>query len=372
MNERGRDGRALEGGAPSSRPGALLSDVPLQLTLALPIAAFVASLSAVQVYVNWRGAGVEAQLGKLLLSEGVEWGLWALAVPVIVALDNRLEGNARVRIVAAHLAAAVTWFAVLNLALAVLTRFSDPEAASTLGAIYRDRALMRLPSAVAVYAFLVAGIWLVRSLERQERLRRGLLEAQLRSLRAQIQPHFLFNTLHTAASLVRSDDREGAVHTLVGLGDLLRRSLGHEDADEVPLAEEIEFLRTYLDIQRRRFGDRLEACIRTEPELERARVPFLLLQPLVENAIRHGLDLDTGAGRVDVRIAAHDGRLRIEVEDSGGGRPEPATGLGIGLDNVRARLEALYGTRHELAIGGGAAGGVRVRVDIPLDFDDDG
>jgi hypothetical protein len=355
-----------------------------QVAVALTAAALVALLSATQLYLNWRSQGFDVGFPRLLVAEGVEWGLWALFVPVVVALDRRLDELSVTRAAVVHGAVAVGWFLVLNLALALLTRFTDPSATAPLGRIYLDRALLRLPSTLAVYLFVVGALRLVKSLVRQERLRRGLAEAQLRNLRAQIQPHFLFNTLHTAASLVRSDDRDGAVHTLVGLSDLLRRSLHHAEQDEVPLCEEISFLRKYLDIQRARFGETLHARVRVASGLESARVPFLLLQPLVENAIRHGLDLDAGPGRVTVAIRPSGACLAIVVEDSGGegdgdpSRKRPGShgpegnGLGVGLDNVRGRLAALYGADHRLEFRTAPRGGTRVEIEIPLRTDDRG
>jgi two-component sensor histidine kinase len=355
---------------PAGKLEALLAAPTRQIALAMAAAAVVATLSATQLYVNWRASGLEVDFGRLLFAEGVEWGLWALFLPFIVALDRRLERGHRRRAFAFHLGVGVLWFAVLNLALSGLTLLTDPAAAVSLGAVYRDRALMRLPSTLAVYFFIVAGVWLIKSLIRQERLRRGLLEAQLRSLRAQIQPHFLFNTLHTASSLVRSEDRAAAVRTIVGLSDLLRRSLRHEGEDEVPLSEELDFLETYLDIQRTRFGDRLHARIELGEGVESALVPFLMLQPLVENAIRHGLDLDAEPGHVVVRVHRAGARLEIGVTDSGGG-PSQNGGLGLGLDNVRGRLEALYGAAHDLRFSTAPGEGTRVDIDIPYRLEDD-
>lgn len=370
--------------APAGRFERWLALPSRQVAVALTAGAVVALLSATQLYLNWRSQGFDVGFQRLVMAEGVEWGLWALFVPVVVALDRRLDELSAARAIVAHGAVAVGWFLLLNLALAVLTRLADPAATAPLGRIYLDRALLRLPSALAVYLFVVGALRLVKSLVRQERLRRGLAEAQLRNLRAQIQPHFLFNTLHTAASLVRSDDREGAVHTLVGLSDLLRRSLHHAERDEVPLCEEISFLRKYLDIQRARFGETLDARVRVESGLETARVPFLLLQPLVENGIRHGLDLDAGPGRVSVAIRRRGARLGIVVEDNGGARegdqpPERRgehgagrSGLGVGLDNVRGRLAALYGADHRLAFRTARRGGTRVEIEIPFRTFDDG
>jgi two-component system LytT family sensor kinase len=138
----------------------------------------------------------------------------------------------------------------------------------------------------------------------------------------------------------------------------------------VPGSLERALVAPYTDIQRTRFVERLITDIRIEPGLETAQVPFLLLQPLVENAIRHGLDLDAGSGRVEVLVERRDPRLRIVVEDTGGGHVNGAGGLGLGLGNVQGRLRALYGSAHTLRMDTSAAG-TTIEIEIPLRFDDE-
>ena len=188
--------------------------------------------------------------------------------------------------------------------------------------------------------------------ERQRReaeLESAVAEAQLRRLRGDLQPHFLFNTLNAAATLVHSDST-AAEQTLRQLSDLLRRSLG-ATAHEVVLSEELEFVRRYLDLQKIRFGNlRTEIDVR-DPDLLAAQVPPLLLQPLVENSIVHGLRKRAGAGSVAVRVFRDDASLRIQVRDDGPGcDPQMPTRLGsIGVPNTRARLQHLYHGRAALA-----------------------
>ena len=207
--------------------------------------------------------------------------------------------------------------------------------------------------------------------EREHRalvLESNLANARLDVLRAQLQPHFLFNSLNAIAALLRRDPRL-AEATLMSLSELLRLALRQSERQEIALREELEFVRRYLEIQQTRFGDRL----RVEEDIEAGAldcaVPALLVQPLVENAIRHGLEPDGNAGLV--RLTAHErgGRLVLTVEDDGAGFAaiggSAPVGTGIGLANLRARLKALYGTGQALELGPRAGGGVTVRIEMP-------
>jgi two-component system, LytTR family, sensor kinase len=201
---------------------------------------------------------------------------------------------------------------------------------------------------------------------RAHRLReRQLARAELNALRAQLQPHFLFNTLNTIAALVQ-EDPEKADRMISGLGGLLRRSLDSDGRLEVPLYEEIATASSYLDIEQTRFEDRLRVYWRIEPDATDALVPPLVLQPLVENAIRHGLWPRASAGELCVTAGRRAGWLRIAIEDDGVGLPSggpPPTGLG--LANTRVRLEQLYGARHEFTVVARDGGGVAVTMTVP-------
>jgi len=320
----------------------------IQFASALVVGQMVALGSATQLYVNWSLTGLEASFPGLLALKGVEFALWAAAVPLVVRLDARLDwGRGWVGPVAIHLAAATLVFLVLNVPVTPLMKLgqaADPEA--TFRGQYLFRLSYRLPSAWLIYAAILTVAKLLHEFVRGQRLSRDLDRAQLRVLRTQVQPHFLFNTLHTAGSLVRSGDRSGAVETLAALGELLRRSLKLGSTDTVPLREELDFLDRYLDIQRRRFGDRLSVDIDVPDDLRVLHVPAFLLQLLVENALRHGLDLDHGRGEVGVRAERAPGHLLLHVEDSGGrlhGLPDEGDGVGIG--NTRERLRTLYAGR---------------------------
>jgi two-component system LytT family sensor kinase len=200
------------------------------------------------------------------------------------------------------------------------------------------------------------------------RLEARLAHAQLDVLRMQLQPHFLFNTLNTVASLM-TRDLPAAHATLVRLGELLRRSLEDGAGHEGPLRDELEFLDQYLEIQRARFRDRLRVEVDVEPAALDVDVPRLILQPLVENAIRHGVQEREGPGCIRVRGRRENGRLRLEVVDDGpglgSGEPGGGGNGGIGLANTRARLAQLYGDEHVFRVENGENGGVRVRLEIP-------
>ncbi|MGZ3482915.1 MAG: sensor histidine kinase [Gemmatimonadaceae bacterium] len=189
-----------------------------------------------------------------------------------------------------------------------------------------------------------------------------LADARLNALRTQLNPHFLFNTLNAISTLVEEDPR-GARRMIARLSDLLRHTL-EGDEQEIPLASELEMLRRYLDIMEVRFQGKLELSIETEASLDDALVPNLVLQPLVENAFRHGLALMQTVGRVAVRVVRDDGDLVLTVRDNGRG-PAKEVRDGVGLSNTRARLTQLYGARQRLALTAAEGGGALVELRFP-------
>jgi signal transduction histidine kinase len=191
-----------------------------------------------------------------------------------------------------------------------------------------------------------------------------LRQAQLETLRSQLNPHFLFNALHSIAELVHQDPRL-AEQLIVRLGELLRRALETAGRPELSLAEELDFIRGYLEIEQLRLGDRLRVVWEIDPDSLGARVPGLILQPLVENAIQHGIAATSSPGTLTLRARRADGQLHIEVADTGPGLP--ATGdvrpQGIGIANTRARLQRLYADRQSFEMH--HSGGLLVRLRIP-------
>ena len=172
-------------------------------------------------------------------------------------------------------------------------------------------------------------------------LERSLADDRLHALELQIQPHFLFNTLNAISGLVRSNRKEQAVTMIAGLAELLRYSLDHAGRQRVPLSEEIEVLKRYLEIQNVRFPDRMSFHIELNENAQRAAVPILILQPLAENAVRHGIAMSAGAGEIELTAQRVGERLQIQMRNSGSLMPAPTEG--IGLRNTRERLRNLYG-----------------------------
>jgi two-component system, LytTR family, sensor kinase len=200
------------------------------------------------------------------------------------------------------------------------------------------------------------------------RLSEQLVKAQLHALRQQIEPHFLFNTLNSVAGLVREGRNESAVVMIAELSDLLRRILDDSRRQHVALQEEMEFARKYLAIQKVRFTDRLQICVDVPEELDHAQVPSLILQPMVENAIKHGIAKRAQGGTILIAASHHNGMLTLSVGNDGPSLPTnlDATRLGIGISNVRARLQALYGDACDIRLRNRDTGGVEVSVSLPF------
>jgi two-component system LytT family sensor kinase len=224
-------------------------------------------------------------------------------------------------------------------------------------------------------AFMLAMVvGVVHAVEYQRSVREGVLRAaqleghltraRLEILRAELQPHFLFNALHSISTLMHRNV-EAADEMLAQLGDLLRLSLERKSVQQAPLREELSVLEPYLNILRIRFGDRLSIGVDVDPALLDVTVPLFLLQPLVENAIRHGIDRRAGAGRIDIRARASGDSIEITVADDGAGLSQNGFREGIGLSNIRLRLEQLYATRGTIALKGNPESGTEVVVRIP-------
>jgi signal transduction histidine kinase len=203
----------------------------------------------------------------------------------------------------------------------------------------------------------------------QSELAAQLATARLSALKMQLHPHFLFNTLHTVGALVRTGDRDSAVQVVAQLGDLLRTVLESAMTQEVPLGKELEFIRGYLEIERIRFRDRLSVQWDLQSDLLDASVPHLILQPLVENALRHGIAPQERAGVLVIAAQAWNGVLELAVTDNGAGLadgPPASTTGGVGLQNTRLRLHQLYGAAASLEVTNAPRGGVRARLWLPL------
>jgi signal transduction histidine kinase len=312
-------------------------------------------------------------LARAFLREGLPWAIWIPATWLILR-RAAAPGTLRGRRLAGHVASAVLLSIGFGVATGALSqaarRKSDPP---TLAGQIRMGVIDWLPFQPLVYAGVVAaGIAIEAARRRRDaELGRAQLEtqlayAQLSALRAQLQPHFLFNTLNAAVTLARAGDAAGTARVLVLLGELLRQLLRSDAPQEVPLREELALLETYLEIQRVRFGDRLQVGWDVADDVRDALVPQLVLQPLVENALQHGIATRTRAGRLDITAARRGDRLRLSVCDDGPG-VAPGFSLaragGVGLRNTRERLRRLYGDHGDLAL---ATAGDRTTAAIEL------
>jgi two-component system, LytTR family, sensor kinase len=200
---------------------------------------------------------------------------------------------------------------------------------------------------------------------RNAELERRLTEARLQALQMQLNPHFLFNTLHAISSLMHKDV-DAADTMLVRLSELLRHALEATNTQEVSLREELDFLRRYIEIEQTRFGKRLKIEMTIAPETLDALVPNLILQPSLENAIIHGIEPHAREGRIELKSRRDGDQLHLEVRDNGRGLREEQIEEGVGLSNTRARLQQLYGERQQFSIANGAAGGAVVTMTIPF------
>lgn len=233
--------------------------------------------------------------------------------------------------------------------------------------LLRTSAFNNVPMSWMIIGVLHAVVFAGRA-QRAEKREKLLHEARLRSLTAQLNPHFLFNALNSTAELVHTDP-DAADRMLVNLGTLLRNSLSREGAQDVALAEELELLDHYLDIEKVRLGPRLRVAMSIGTDVLQARVPPLILQPLVENGVRHAVARRSTPGQIRISARREADQLVLRVADDGGANAAPSSvpaSTGIGLRNTRERLQALYGAAHRFELSGGPDAGTEVRLEIPF------
>ena len=329
-----------------------------------------------------RRPGPPEMMGRLFAVQLASWLAWAALAPAVLWLRRRfpLERERWPWSVSVHALASaglggahtvLVWWLNWMLVESEL-RGARPAVLVQLTFEWtRD-----LPFSALFYA-LVLGVASALDYYRQFReralhaaqLEAQLSQAQLQMLKMQLQPHFLFNTLNGITGLVRDHENAAAVQMLVGLSELLRQTLASAGQQEVPLRQEIEWLELYLQLQQRRFPDRLQVCFEIAPDTLEALVPNLITQPLVENAIRHGLAPRAAPGRVTLAAQRQGARLELQVSDDGVGLPpdwQRENQRGLGLANTEARLRQLYGAAGEFTLERRAAGGVLARVSFPL------
>jgi sensor histidine kinase YesM len=345
---------------------------------------------ATQTVISMRAMGMHHAWVRAFVFEVLQWLPWALATPLVMRLGLRhslaLRRPGFARALGRHglawlalIVGSAAWMAVLEYTLNPWAPDSEPASLATLFLVRAHNQL--LSSLFIYYCILMAG----HVLDSRDRLARErasaaelaeqLAQARLDALRHQIAPHFLFNSLNAISGLVREERSALAVETIALVSEFLRHSLHECTTQEVPLDEELRFARMYLDIQKIRFEDRLVSRIAVASDLGRARVPSLILQPLVENAIKHGIAARVQPGAVEIAISRTADTLVLEVLNDGppiaaegaaglAMREPPRTGS-IGLANVRNRLQGLYGAQGTLDIANVDGRGVRVTVRLP-------
>ncbi|HLK63803.1 MAG TPA: histidine kinase [Bryobacteraceae bacterium] len=296
--------------------------------------------------------------------------VWAALTPVILLVAERFSpSRVRWRWVAATQFLAGIIFAFIH--LWVFVKLLPQVGYYTVGqrSLFLTLMPIRLQFDLLTY-WLLAGLrqameyyQQVRERERRaSQLETSLVQARLQALRMQLQPHFLFNTLNTISSLMYKDV-PAADRVLNRLAGFLRLALETARSQEVCLQTELEYTDRYLDIEKVRFLDRLVVEHVIQPDVLDALVPTLILQPLVENAIRHGVGARAGGGKMWIRASRRENNLLVEVEDEG--KPPHDIHEGVGITNARSRLATLYGDRQRLAISTGASGGFRVAMELP-------
>lgn len=338
----------------------------------------VGLITATQVVVGMAAVGMQHNWTALFFTTVGAWLIFPLATPLILALSRRfpLAKAGDWRNLPLHLAAAlalgiahIVWSTTLEWMFNPLANHPAPS----FRHVFFTSVYMQFHTGILIYAATVAignTIDSIRRLARREaeaaRLAGELSKAQLDALRRQLEPHFLFNALNGISGLVREMRNEAAVEMIAGLSDLLRRVLEDSGRQLVPLAEEVSFLESYIDLQAMRFGDRLKAAVDIPIELYGALVPQLLLQPLVENAIVHGIGKLVEGGEIRVTARESDGVLAIQVYNDG---PEfSLTGgdrTGVGLSNTRGRLVTLYGAGSSVELRNGGQAGVETIIKVP-------
>ncbi len=322
-------------------------------------------------YIAWAGSTPN-------LRDVVVWNFcyaysWVLATPLIyeIALRYNFNRDAWRRSLAVHVVASLLiTVAVSCLFIGWNTLIGLADTAMPFKVRLLDLGLENLPRCFATMGVAHAIAYYARWQERETesvRLEGRLAQAQLEILRSQFEPHFLFNTLNSIATLIRKDPVSAERMTLQ-LATLLRASLECIGTQEIPLEQELGFLRNYLKIQQTRFGDRLTVNWNVDPTVLPARVPSMILQPLVENAIRHGIAESAALGRIEIRAASDHGSLSIEISDNGPGftgrnREERN---GFGLRNTKARLRELYGEHHRFELRCNPGEGCTVTLAVPL------
>ncbi len=332
---------------------------------------------ASQFFLSSLKAGRPVSWGQAVTWSLGDWYVWALlSVPIFqLARRFRFDDVRWIRSVGIHLMASVV-FAVVYMVIrawlgqmqsrlsGVPVSFSEAFNPLVVKTVHFNLLIYWVMVSVS-HAFAYYRQYQERALRASE-LEKRLAQAKLQALQMQLNPHFLFNTLNAIASLMHKDVK-AADRMITRLADLLRYALESTDAHEVTLRQELAFLERYLDIEKTRFGSRLTVCLEIAEDTLDALVPNLILQPLVENAIRHGIERRSKPGIIELRARLEAGRLCLALRDNGPGLAvHPGGRKGIGIANTRARLQELYGESHAFELRDAEGGGVIVEVTFPL------
>jgi two-component system, LytTR family, sensor kinase len=308
------------------------------------------------------------------------WIPWALATPLVIHLARRypMLRSVSLRAVAVHVATFAALSMVTEAWSAELQVLFNPwgnRRWPTFVDTFTTTLLYQVVTFLIAYALILTVTYvadakesIARQITETARLNEELSKAQLAALRRQIEPHFMYNALNSIAGLVRDNRNDSAVSMIVGLSEFLRRASEDSHRSQVTLLEEVEYLQRYLDIQKTRFGERLQVSLDIPAELLRAQVPNLLLQPLVENAIKHGIAKRVAGGTVRVAGACHNGNLCLSVYNDAPSLPTDwqVTQTGVGIGNLRTRLQILHGNDSGLQLRQVDTGGVEVAVTLPF------
>ncbi|HSY80806.1 MAG TPA: histidine kinase [Gemmatimonadaceae bacterium] len=319
--------------------------------------ATVGLLSGVhQYYTNIAEGEPNIVWSDTLVRQLVYWFAWGAIMPLILWLTSRP------RVAVLVLAAVPICVARVGASYAIQWLFVSGLALEPHGFVLYTRAWLRID--LITYAAVVSAMAAVGHWRKGREAEVQLSEARLRALQMQIHPHFLFNTLNTIAMLIRTANPARALAVLAELGDLLRQMLDDDPGLEVPLREELRFLEGYLGIERARFSDRLRVTMTVEPQALDAHVPRFVLQPLVENAIRHGIAKRVASGVLTITGARAGSSLSLVVSDDGPG-PAVDSSDGVGLANTRERLRHLYGDEGVLSLTQAPGGGAVASITLP-------
>jgi len=339
-------------------------------------------LDAAQTVLLMHAEGMHHPWGRLFLGSVLDWIPWALLTVPIMRLGQLYpflqRRSAKTWVV--HVSALVSTDFICGAWFAAIQRFLNPYGKPStpkpppFHTLWLQSAADGILATFILYGAILAVDSVLDSRARlaseqaeTARLNEQLSKAQLDALRRQIEPHFLFNTLNSVSALIREHRNDAAVMMIAGLSDFLRRLLQDPSRQQVPLAEEMEFAQKYLDIQKVRFVDRLQLAIDVPTDLLVAQVPTLILQLMLENAIKHGIAKRAHGGLVRISASRDNGTLTLSVYNDGPGLPNAElTPSGIGLSNMRTRLQGLYGDAFALDMHNQHPAGVEVSVSVPF------